>query len=596
MSARRTAVLVLVISAVYAFGGNFTHSLWSPDEPRVAEIGRRMLVTGDLVVPNLGGEAFLEKPPLYWWMMVPAYALLGISDGAARTVSSLATLFLFLLVFDLTRRLAGAPAGVFAVLILGTMAGFVDASTRCLVDPLLALWVFLGYCALLAALFPRNGRDRPPARAILTLYVAAGLAFLTKGAIGVALLGVVVAVAVAGLRRWSFFSPWRTHLVGLGVLAALCAAWPVMLHAHGGRELLDRFLVDNLLHRFLPPDDGRYGGGHIEPFRYYLDRAPRTIVPWLLAVPALVHTLVRRRLPAGWNVEAVAVLAAIFPVGVLALSVPGTKRTLYLLPLIAPLACALGVWLSAATARQREPHPLDRATETAFAALLIVLAAAGIGLAMVGTVTPQVLENARNDLPVFFTGWTAAGVAALAALAGITAFLALRRRRSGAGSGWPILIATMFGAVLAHKTAGYALLDPGRNLHRMTADLVRCGALERPLLGFGLGEAARAIVPYDTGRDVQNTGDPDSLRGALEASPGSFVLVAKAALMQIPPDLKRQLRPIADWQFSERRAFHLLCCSPAERSRGMKDPRATPTMASLPDRRHLGSLHAPGVR
>jgi 4-amino-4-deoxy-L-arabinose transferase-like glycosyltransferase len=582
VSTRTAVLLVVAIATAYAVGGSLSHSLWSPDEPRVAEMGRRMLVTGDLVVPNLGGEPFLEKPPLYWWMMVPPYSLLGVSDRTARTVSALATALLLLLVFDLTRRIADARAGVFAALVLATMAGFADRSTRCMVDPLLALWVFLGYWAMVACLFPRDGRGRPPATALLGLYVAAGLAFLTKGAIGVGLIAAGAAGAVAGLRRWEFFSPWRTHLAGLGLLAALCAVWPAMLHARGGHELLDRFLLDNLLYRFLPPEDGSYTGGHTKPFWFYLGGAPRLVAPWLLAAPALVHVLLRRRLPGGWNRGAVVVLAAIFPVGLLALSVPGTKRTLYLLPLFAPLACALGVWLSDAAARWREPHPLDRATETVFAALLIGLAAAGIGLAMVGTVAPQVLADARNDLAIFFTGRTAAGVAALAVLVGSASILALRRRRSGAGSGWPILVAALFGVVLAYETAGLALLDPGRNLHRMTADLARLGALERPLLGFGLGETATAIVPFDTGRDIRNTNDPDSLRGALDASPGSFVLVGRTSFARIPPDLRPRLEPIGDWRFSERRVYRLFAPSPTR-----ADPmaRAAPPKAPMPPRR-----------
>ena len=40
--------------------------LWTPDEPREAEISREMWLAPS-VVPTLNGRPFIEKPPLYYW-------------------------------------------------------------------------------------------------------------------------------------------------------------------------------------------------------------------------------------------------------------------------------------------------------------------------------------------------------------------------------------------------------------------------------------------------------------------------------------------------------------------------------------------------
>src|SRR5262245_37527120 len=65
-------------------------SLWTPDEPREAEIGREMYLRPGLI-PTLNGEAFYEKPPLYYWTLSAAYLVGGgPSPTAARAVSSLA--------------------------------------------------------------------------------------------------------------------------------------------------------------------------------------------------------------------------------------------------------------------------------------------------------------------------------------------------------------------------------------------------------------------------------------------------------------------------------------------------------------------------
>jgi 4-amino-4-deoxy-L-arabinose transferase-like glycosyltransferase len=81
---------VILAAAAVSFAGIASHSLWTPDEPRDAAIGKAMWASGDLAMPRLNGSPFLEKPPLAWWAQVAAFRTLGVSDAAARVPMSAA--------------------------------------------------------------------------------------------------------------------------------------------------------------------------------------------------------------------------------------------------------------------------------------------------------------------------------------------------------------------------------------------------------------------------------------------------------------------------------------------------------------------------
>ena len=51
--------------------------LLGPDEPRYARVAVEMARAHELVTPTLAGEAWLEKPPLYYWLAGAAFSVLG---------------------------------------------------------------------------------------------------------------------------------------------------------------------------------------------------------------------------------------------------------------------------------------------------------------------------------------------------------------------------------------------------------------------------------------------------------------------------------------------------------------------------------------
>jgi len=107
----RTLVVLVALLPLWLLG-LFGRGLWTPDEPREADIAWRMSLQHDRTLPQLAGVPFLEKPPLSYWMSAGALAVLGNSAAAARApnllYAALGALALFALAeTSRAQRLAG---------------------------------------------------------------------------------------------------------------------------------------------------------------------------------------------------------------------------------------------------------------------------------------------------------------------------------------------------------------------------------------------------------------------------------------------------------------------------------------------------------
>src|SRR6202023_3488538 len=86
------AIVAGGVVLVCLFGQLGAVGLVGPDEPRYAWIARAMAQTGDWVTPRLYGEAWFEKPILYYWTAAVGFRLHLPAEWAARLPSAFAAL------------------------------------------------------------------------------------------------------------------------------------------------------------------------------------------------------------------------------------------------------------------------------------------------------------------------------------------------------------------------------------------------------------------------------------------------------------------------------------------------------------------------
>ena len=113
MTARtRTDVLLLAGFCTFLFFyGIAQFGLIGADEPRYAQVAREMLERRDWITPTLGGHAWLEKPPLYYWQAMLVYSVLGVSDAAARIPSAIDATLLVVAVYLFFRKVSSCGGG-----------------------------------------------------------------------------------------------------------------------------------------------------------------------------------------------------------------------------------------------------------------------------------------------------------------------------------------------------------------------------------------------------------------------------------------------------------------------------------------------------
>src|SRR3984885_9163446 len=116
-AAQGWVVRIIVALAPIWLLSTLYRGLWTPDEPREADIAWRMSEQSDRTLPQLAGTPFLEKPPLSYWMSADALRLFGNSPAAARAPNVLYAVITALAIGALAFAMAGNAAAIVAALV-----------------------------------------------------------------------------------------------------------------------------------------------------------------------------------------------------------------------------------------------------------------------------------------------------------------------------------------------------------------------------------------------------------------------------------------------------------------------------------------------
>jgi 4-amino-4-deoxy-L-arabinose transferase-like glycosyltransferase len=350
--ARRLAILAIlalaVVPALFAF---HSRSFFSPDETNYTQVAREMLETGDLVVPHLDGQVWFNKPPLAYWLLAAAFALLGWGFPAAVLLNTLLTALTAIVLLHHAGGRERPRAGVLAAVAYLTMALPLTTARTALTDPTLVLCT-TGAIVFFLASWRGAG---------IAAGVMLGLGILAKGPVAplVVLPAMAVAAWQAGRR-----SGLRRFVLAAGVAALLVLPWQLALVARGlWAAWASEFLAYETLAR--ATETWRISA----PWWYYLPVLWVAVFPWGTHLAVAVAACIRgSALPWRARPQLPEVAAVLVPV--VAFSLATNKLPHYVLPVLPFLA----VWLGRAGDRLWEQ---DRVPAPRWATLIVAVTGGG---------------------------------------------------------------------------------------------------------------------------------------------------------------------------------------------------------------------------
>jgi 4-amino-4-deoxy-L-arabinose transferase-like glycosyltransferase len=260
------------------FFGLAYFGLLGADEPRYAQVAREMLARHDWITPTLGGRPWLEKPSLYYWQAMLAYAVFGVSDWAGRLPSAADASLMVVAVYLFFRRFRPG-FHLDGALMTASAAGVIGFARAASMDMPLAATFTIAMLAWFA------WHETSAKSYLAAFYVFLALATLAKGPLAPLLAAVIVVVfAIAkgelSLLRKTLWVP------GLLLFCGVALPWHIAVQARNP----EFFHVFILQHNF-----GRFGANlyhHKQPFWYYVPVVLLALVPWtVFIVTALLETV-----------------------------------------------------------------------------------------------------------------------------------------------------------------------------------------------------------------------------------------------------------------------------------------------------------------
>lgn len=268
MKKYKMELLIFVGSTIVYLLFNWLLPITDPVESNYALTAKEMLFSGDLFSTRIYGQYWYDKPIFIYWLIMLSYQVFGITAFAARLpmaiASGLSLAFLYWFVCRIyTKRIAYLSVGI-----LATCLEFWVIGKVVITDALLFLFDGSALGLIYLGLLTKKRKYYGGA------YLAAGLAVLTKGPVGIVLPALIILVYLGLSRQWGRFKE-LDFCRGMLLFFVVTLPWYGYMYAVHGNAFIEGFLgLHNVTRAVVsehPKDNVVY---------YYLLVLPLCLLPW----------------------------------------------------------------------------------------------------------------------------------------------------------------------------------------------------------------------------------------------------------------------------------------------------------------------------
>lgn len=277
-------LLLLAIACLFfLFFGIGSYQLIDVDETRYAVMSRDLLNSFNWNDLMLNNQPFLEKPPLYFWIVSASIKFFGkFTPFAVRFPIALLSSLLVFFTYFFGKKIISRKFGMISALTLLTSVFFLVLSHVAIIDMVLTVFITSAiYCGFLTHFCQEKNKKY----LWWYFYLFVGVGFLAKG-----ILALVIPATIIFIYNYitktvkDIFKP-ANLLPGLIIFLLTATPWHLIMYKHYGFEFIKQYF---LVHHF-----GRFMGseyiGRERPLLYFVPVFLLGFLPWTFMFFAFLY-------------------------------------------------------------------------------------------------------------------------------------------------------------------------------------------------------------------------------------------------------------------------------------------------------------------
>ncbi len=401
------AILIL-LCMLFLFLGLGSFPLIDVDETRYATMARDMVLTGDWNDLMLNGVPFLEKPPLYFWLVASSISAFGkFTPFTVRFPIALMSFVLVLITYFFGKRVVSEKFGFYTASILLASFFFLMLSHIAILDSLLMVFIAL---ALYSGFMTTVCKPENKKWFWLGFYVALGVGVLAKGILACGIPFVIMFLYLLCTKNLKqILNP--IHLLGILVFFLIVTPWHYLMHKNYGTFFWIEYFVRHHFARFLNSETI----GRERPFLYFIPVFFAGFMPWMFLFVDMLIDGIRKgvnKIKTGFVLEndtqKLVLFATIsFTFIFLLFSIASTKLPTYILPTFPFAAILMGYYWYNADENAEHARPLNVLTLT-LATIFILMAIVGSVVCMF--LPPEILSHIEKVQILILVGFALSGM------------------------------------------------------------------------------------------------------------------------------------------------------------------------------------------